>query len=75
MIDSEMARQQMARQDQESQHGMRLAEETAANDARIRAGAADRVEAMNRVSEVTGRQTPQPADFNEDTAAGGMIPL
>lgn len=77
MIESEQARQQMALRDQESRHGMALAEQSAASEARARASeaAAGKMANSERLAEVTGRQSPQPADFVDNQAANGILPL
>lgn len=76
ILKSEQARTDMARKDAESQHAMQINAATAEQEARLRAGeaAAARVEGRQNVREVTGRETPRPADYTQG-AAGGLIPL
>jgi hypothetical protein len=61
----------------ESQNAMRLSERSAALDARLRAGAAaaESLENQRRAREVTGREVPQPDEFNPQSAVSGILPL
>ena len=76
MIESERARQEMDRKNAESQQSMALSRSAAEQDANLRASAAaaERMEGRQRMREITGRGTPQPADFT-GAAGGGLIPL
>lgn len=77
LIKSEQARNDMALKDAESKQALAISRASAEQDAGIKAGeaAANRLAASQRREEITGRETPRPADFNNGAGTGGVLPL
>jgi hypothetical protein len=73
---AEQARSDMANRDMQVRQDLEIARASADQQARIRAGeaAAKRMDSISRVSAVTGRESPQPADVIS-SVGDGVVPL